>query len=88
MPIFCLLLLGELPIIPNMKDGRELRATQKRLRLKEAEVCAEAGVSTGTLRRVYENHPRVTEDSVNKVLKALETLRMRMASVVNSKVAG
>jgi tRNA splicing ligase len=71
-----------------MRNGCELKATQKKLRLKDAEVCAEAGVSIGTLRRVYMNHPNVTEDSVNKVLKALEALRQKMAIVINSKAAG
>lgn len=80
--------LPKLGIIGYMNDGREMRATQKRLRLKDAEVCAEAGVSIPTLRRVYENHPKVTEESVNKVLKALEALRKELAPVFNSKVAG
>jgi len=70
-----------------MEDGRKLKATQKRLRLKDAEVCAEAGVSMGTLRRVYGNHPNVTDESVNKVLKALEVLRQKMAFAINSKAA-
>jgi DNA-binding LacI/PurR family transcriptional regulator len=71
-----------------MRDGTELKAIQKRLRLKDAEVCAEAGVSMGTLQRVYGCHPRVTDDSVNKVLRALETLRQRVAASASSKVAG
>ncbi len=71
-----------------MKDGGDLKATQKRLRLKDAEVCAKAGVSMGTLRRVYRNHPTVTEESVNKVSKALEVLRVEMVSAITSQAAG
>jgi transcriptional regulator with XRE-family HTH domain len=71
-----------------MGNGKTLKATQKRLRLKDAEICAEAGVSIGTLRRVYADHPNVTEESVNKVLRALEALRQKMAIAINSKAAG
>lgn len=78
----------QLGTLQSMTNGRELREKQKRLRLREAEVCAEAGVSIGTLRRVYENHPRVTEESVNKVVRALEALRQKMAFLINSKAAG
>lgn len=72
----------------HMRNGGELKAAQKRLRLKDAEVCVEAGVSMGTLRRVYENHPKVTDESVNKVLMALETLRQKVGFNFKSKVAG
>jgi DNA-binding LacI/PurR family transcriptional regulator len=72
----------------NMRDGHVLKAAQKRLRLKDAEVCAEAGVSIGTLHRVYNNHPTVTDESVNKVLKALEVLRQKLARTINAKAFG
>lgn len=72
-------------IMLHMKAGSELRAKQKRLRLKDAEVCAEAGISIGTLQRVYGDHPKVTEDSVNKVSTALEALRAKLAPAYNSK---
>lgn len=87
MQLYVLTIIQLISIISTMRDGRELKATQKRLRLKDAEVCAEAGVSIGTLRRVYENHPNVTEASVNKILKALEVLRQKMAFAINSKTA-
>lgn len=69
-------------------DGRLLKQTQKRLRLKDAEVCVAAGLSMGTLRRVYENHPKVTDESVDKVKAALEELREKLAYTINSKAAG
>lgn len=71
-----------------MTRGTKLRAMQKRLRLKAAEICAEAGVSMGTLQRIYLDHPKVTDESVSKVIEALETLRQRVAADASSKVAG
>lgn len=71
-----------------MRNGQELKAIQKRLRLKDAEICAEAGISIGTLRRVYGQNPTVTDESVNKVSKALDTLRQKMADALNAKEAG
>lgn len=68
-----------------MRNGQSLKAMQKRLRLRDAEICAEAGVSMGTLRRVYEDHPKVTDDSVNKVAKALEALRRKLLFTIESK---
>jgi DNA-binding LacI/PurR family transcriptional regulator len=68
-----------------MRDGNDLKAIQKRLRLKDAEVCVEAGVSIGTLRRIYSNEPTVTQESVNKVLTALERLRHRLMASLNAK---
>lgn len=72
----------------QMIKGNELKATQKRLRLRDAEVCAEAGISIGTLHRVLRDHPRVTPDSVNKVSRAIEILRQKMVVAINSKAAG
>ncbi len=82
-------LIKQSAILPRMARGKILKDTQKRLRLKDAEVCVEAGVSIGTLARVYADHPRVTDESVNKVIRALEALRNKFALVVNnSKSAG
>lgn len=67
-------------------DGVALRAAQKRFRLTEAEVCAEAGVSIGTLRRVYENNPRVRLETVNKVQDALESCRRKLSETFAKSV--
>lgn len=70
-----------------MSNGVTLKATQKRLRLKDAEVCATAGVSIGTLHRVYSDHPTVTKESVEKIRGALETLRKQLVQSLG-KAAG
>jgi hypothetical protein len=68
-------------------SGYELKQIQKLLRVKDAEVCAEAGIAINTLRRVYSDNPNVTQESVEKVKHALEILRERLRRSLDFKVA-
>jgi predicted transcriptional regulator len=65
-------------------DGTKLRKMQEDLRLTPAEICVEASISMGTLYNVYANR-RVTTNSVNRVQKAIEALRIKLR---NETIAG
>jgi DNA-binding LacI/PurR family transcriptional regulator len=64
-----------------------MKSIQKRLRVTDAEICAEAHLSMATLRRVYSDHPKVTRESVDKVKQALEVLRLRRLQSLTFKIA-
>lgn len=75
--------LSELHNMSDMSDGRELEKMQAIFRLTPAEVAAEAGMSTATLRRAYRNE--APEGTRKQVAGALETLRRKLLTKLQSK---
>jgi predicted transcriptional regulator len=62
-------------------SGKELKQLAEEARLKPIEICSEAGISTPTLYKVY-NDKRVEPESKDSVIRAIHTLRKKVKAAL------
>lgn len=62
-------------------SGKELKALATAARLRPIEICSEAGISTPTLYKVY-NDEKVEDESKKSVIRAIMTLRKKVRAAV------